>query len=308
MLAAEDVPARSVFAVYTRPENGTGRLSFYPSEADAAADVGPGMPEGVLTHGDTYVEYVGNALLFAPDDWPLKEVEPDLLVELEADGFQIFIALEPAEAAALIALSAGSAAPSEPQAAPLPAPESLEGPQPCAVWKEDGTLALFAQGPQAGGALVQRFEKRADFGDEIGTDRAVAALLERGWVPLATDTHTWRELGESDNEWVINLQERGTDSEQFFARYTAADKTLAVTRSAADTEFAEEHVQLIAEGLGCDFPHLVRCLKDENWLVDVESDAAAEFSVHPELSESPGWYPAESEVGIEWVCALVRAN
>ena len=41
------------------------------------------MPRGYITHGEVYVEYIGDALLFAPPDWPLTGVDQDLLVQLK---------------------------------------------------------------------------------------------------------------------------------------------------------------------------------------------------------------------------------
>ena len=61
-------------------------------------------------------------------------------------------------------------------------------------------------------------------------------MLDEGWVPLVDDPYTWRELGGA---WVINVQQRVADkNELFFGRYTTDDRTLVVTRSAADTAAA----------------------------------------------------------------------
>ncbi len=312
MLAYEDETAQTVFAVYVRPNDGLGRISFYADEAAATADVGPGMPPGVITHGDTYVEYIGDAILYAPEDWPLVKVNPDLLVQLATDDYEIFVALTPAESDALTLLAGDSSSDTDDSddddvdfdSDPVEAPEGIDGDSPCVIWQPSGELVIFPEGGDEDGATLSSSIPRVDFGDEIGTDRAVVALLDLGWVPLVDDPHTWREVGEV---WAMNVQPRVTDdTEQFFGRYTAEDQTLVVTRAGADTDNDDEHLQLIAEGIDVDFDAFSAHLQGEGWTVDVDSDAAAEISVHPELSESPGWYPAEAGDEVEWVCAVTR--
>ncbi|MGV1036577.1 MAG: hypothetical protein ACOYD0_06065 [Candidatus Nanopelagicales bacterium] len=322
MLEYEDETARKLFAVYVRPEGERGEINFYADEAEAIADVGPGMPAGVITHGDVYVETIGDALLFAPEDWPIIGVDQDLLVQLQADAVEIFIALTPAESDALMLLASGEAsAVGEPDmlatviaedtvdeadddAELVDPPAGVEGTQPCVTWMGDGSLVLFESGADAGGHVLAHTQTRPEFGDEVESDRAIVALLERGWVPFVDDPHTWLEV---EDAWVLNIQSRTADAdEQFFGRYTADDRTLVVTRAGADTGFDEEHLQVISEDVDDDFIDLGRALVSAGWKIDPESDAAAEQSDHPELRESPGWFPAETEEGTEWVCALVR--
>ncbi len=335
MLAYEDESARHLFAVYVRPEGERGTINFYADEAAAAAEVGPGMPAGFITHGEVYVEYIGDALLFAPADWPLTGIDQDLLVQLQADGGEIFIALTPAESSALMALTVDGAdsdlagvVVAEPvefedesesdDEELVDAPTGVTGDQPCVAWFEDGTMAVFASGPDAGGRGLSASVPRTEFGDEPGTDRAVVAMLDEGWVPLVDDPYTWRELGGA---WVINVQQRVADkNELFFGRYTTDDRTLVVTRSAADTDDEEEHLQVVTNDVDLDFIDLGRALVNAGWRIDAESTVAAEFSAAPELRESPGWYPAEPDEddetpapppadGIdEWVCVVVRAG
>lgn len=332
MLAYEDEPARQLFAVYVRPEGERGSINFYADEAAAAADVGPGMPEGFLTHGEVYVEYIGDALLFAPADWPLTGVDQDLLVQLQADTGEIFIALTPAESGALMALAidpadapAGAAVVPEPvdfddtesdDADLVAAPAGLTGTDPCLVWFADGSLVAFASGPDGGGHTLGASVARGEFGDEPGADRAVVAMLDEGWVPLVDDPYTWREV---DDLWVINIQKRVVDADElFFARYTADDRTLVVTRAAADTDHEEEHLQLITSDVDSDFIDLGRALVSAGWRIDSESTVAAELSAQPELRKSPGWYPAEpdeddeptadADTAAEWVCVVARAS
>ncbi len=323
MLAYEDESARELFAVYVRPEDERGTINFYLDEASAAADVGPGMPAGFITHGEVYVEYIGDALLFAPDDWPLRGIDQDLLVQLQADGGEIFIALTPAESDALMALTADSGAtvvdavvaePAEFDDADdaIDAPDGITGDEPCVVWFADGTLAAFADGADEGGGPLDILIPRVEFGDEPGADRAIVALLDNGWVPLVDDEFTWREI---DDNWVINVQPRVADDEEiFFARYTAADRTLAITRAAADTDDEEEHLQLVVEDVDLEFIELGRALVGADWRIDTDSTAAAELSAQPELRESPGWYLAEpddeaaSDSAPEWVSVVVRAG
>ena len=317
MLAAEDQSARTLFAVYVRPEGRRGEINFYPDEAAAVADVGPGMPPGVLTHGDTYVEYIGEALLFAPADWPLIGVDQDFLVQLQAGDREIFVALTSSEshvlklqlgvekdsdpAAAEVAPEVAAVEPA-PLGAAVDAPADVTGSQPCLVWFADGRSALFADGPDAGGQELPTTLARGEFGDEATGDRMVVSLLRDGWVPLVDDTHSWREFGEV---WVLNIQPRVVDdTEQFLARYTAHDRTLVVTRSATDTGQAEEHLQFLADRLDRDFDVLTNALQRAGWQVDPGSQVAAALTTQPELSESPGWYPVESDDGIEWVAAL----
>ena len=166
---------------------------------------------------------------------------------------------------------------------------------------------VFEAGAAEGGRPLPEALSRGEFGDEVSNDLAVVRLLDEGWAPLVVDTHTWREIGD---DWAINVQQRVADDgeEQFLARYTAYDRTLVVTRSATDTGLDEEHLQLLSDDVDCEFDVLVGLLSEADWAVDVETTAAAELSVHPELSESPGWYPAESEDGIEWVAALERRS
>ena len=321
MLAYEDESPRSLFAVYIRPNDEIGLISFYADEAAAQADVGPGMPEGVITHGDTYVEYIGHALLYAPQDWPLTGVNPDLLVQLAADDVEIFVALTPAESDALTLLAGNPDAALTgdededgddddeldfDDAELVDAPDDIEGSEPCVIWQATGEFVLFPEGADNAGRVIGEPIERVDFGDELGTDRAVVALLDLGWVPLVDDEHAWSEVGDV---WVLNVQPRVTDdSEQFFGRYTADDQTLVVTRAGTDTDNEDEHLQLIAEGLDVDFDVFAAHLTREGWVVDSESTAAAEISVHPELSESPGWYPAEAGDEVEWVCAVNRVG
>lgn len=329
MLAYEDETARQLFAVYLRPEGERGTINFYPDEAAAAADVGPGMPEGYITHGEVYVEYIGDALLFAPPDWPLTGVDQDLLVQLQAEGGEIFIALTPAESDALMALAIDPSDvdstvvepvefdedPGSPEL--IDAPDDVTGDTPCMVWQADGTLVAFSSGPAAGGRALATTVERPEFGDESGSDRAIVAMLDEGWVPLVDDPYTWREVGDV---WVINIQQRVADSEEiFFGRYTTDDRTLVVTRAGADTDLEEEHLQLVSADVDFDFIDIGRALVDAGWRIDSESSAAAELSAQPELRESPGWYPAEPDddepsasaadgTPIEWVCAVVRSS
>ena len=318
MLAYEDETARPVFAVYVRPNDGLGRISFYDDEAAATADVGPGMPAGVITHGDTYVEYIGDAILYAPEDWPVIGINPDLLVQLATEDFEIFVALTPAESDALTLLAGDTSADGSDdddddddddvdfEVEPVEAPDGVEGDSPCVVWQPNGELVVFPDGGDEDGAALAVSIPRVDFGDEIGTDRAVVALMDLGWVPEVDDPHTWREIGDV---WAMNVQPRVTDdTEQFFGRYTADDQTLVVTRAGADTDNDDEHLQLIVEGIDVDFDSFAAHLRGEGWVVDVESEAAADISVHPELSESPGWYPAEAGDEVEWVCAVTRTT
>lgn len=308
MLAFEDENVRKMFAVYVRPEGERGEINFYDSEADAQADVGPGMPAGVITHGDTYVEYIGDVLLYAPIDWPLIGVDQDLLVQLAADGFEIFVGLTPAESDVLLSVviaddETAAVTDLEDVVEIVNAPASLSGDQPCAAWMPSGQLVIFSSGPDSGG-VDGRFVLRPEFEDEIGTDRGVVALLDSGWVPLVDDPHSWRE---NDDCWAINIQQRVHDEDELFlGRYAASDRTLVVTRSGADTEDSDEHLQLIAEELSLNFNDLNRKLAKAGWKVDVDSQDAAEMSVHAELSESPGWYPVETDDGVEWVAALLR--
>lgn len=324
MLAYEDESARQLFAVYVRPEGERGTINFYPDEATAAAEVGPGMPAGFITHGEVYVEYIGDALLFAPDDWPLKNVDQDLLVQLQADGGEIFIALTPAESDALMALAGDTQASTvvetvvtEPvefdDADVVDAPAGVSGSEPCVTWLADGTLVAFASGPDAGGRALGAKVPRAEFGDEAGADRAIVAMLDEGWVPLVDDEFTWREIGDA---WVINIQKRVIDEDEvFFGRYTADDRTLVVTRAGADTDDDEEHLQLVSTDVDLDFIDLGRALVSAGWKIDSESTAAAELSADPERRESPGWYLAEpdeddegaGESAVEWVCVVIRS-
>ncbi|MFT6564728.1 MAG: hypothetical protein ACJAY5_001488 [Actinomycetes bacterium] len=312
MLAYEDETARPLFAVYVRPNDGLGRISFYSDEPAATDDVGPGMPPGVITHGDTYVEYIGDAILYAPQDWPLVGVNPDLLVQLATDDVEIFVALTPAESDALTLLAGDTSVDDDSDddvdfdAEPVQAPPGVDGDSPCVVWQPSGDLVVFPDGADEDGAALSASIPRVDFGDEIGTDRAVLALMDLGWVPQVDDAHTWREVGDV---WAMNVQPRVTDdTEQFFGRYTADDQTLVVTRAGADTDNDDEHLQLIVEGIDVDFESFAAYLQAEGWVVDVESEAAADISVHPELSESPGWYPAEAGDEVEWVCAVTRKS
>ena len=103
----EEETGRRLFAVYVRGPDMRGAINFYPDEAAAEADVGPGMPPGILTHGDTYVEYIGESLFFAAADVPLIGVPRDSLVQLQADDGEVFIALTPAESNALLSVAAG---------------------------------------------------------------------------------------------------------------------------------------------------------------------------------------------------------
>lgn len=309
MLAAEDQPARTLFAVYVRPEGRRGEINFYPDEAAAVADVGPGMPPGVLTHGDTYVEYIGDALLFAPTDWPLIGVDQDFLVQLQGADQEIFVALTPSESQVLklqLGVETATAAePAEPPAEPVAvdAPAEVTGTRPCLVWFADGGTALFQDGPDAGGREMPITLPRGEFGDEATGDRMVVALMAHGWVPLVDDTHTWREFGDV---WVLNVQPRAADeAEQFLSRFTVHDRTLVVTRSGTDTGLAEEHLQFVADRLDRDFELLDARLEKAGWRVDTGTQVAADLSTQPELSESPGWYPVESDDGIEWVAAVV---
>ena len=326
MLAYEDESARQLFAVYVRPEGERGTINFYPDQATAAAEVGPGMPAGFITHGEVYVEYIGDALLFAPADWPLIGVDQDLLVQLQAEGGEIFIALTPAESDALMALmgdapaTVADAVVTEPvdfdDADVVDAPAGITGSEPCVTWLADGTLVAFASGADAGGRTLAATVPRTEFGDEAGTDRAIVAMLDEGWVPLVDDEYTWREVGDV---WVINIQKRVIDSDEvFFARYTADDRTLVVTRAAADTDDDEEHLQLVTNDVDLDFIDLGRALANAGWRIDSDSTVAAELSANPELRESPGWYPAEPDAdgdaaatpedAVEWVCVVLRAG
>lgn len=314
MLAAEEETGRRLFAVYVRGPDMRGAINFYPDEAAAEADVGPGMPPGILTHGDTYVEYIGESLFFAAADVPLIGVPTDSLVQLQADDGEVFIALTPAESNALLSVAAGlpGAVVSEQVSAVLPEvveidpPDGLTGTQSCAVWFPDGRLALFPDGAGGRGREFEVKESRGEFGDEVATDLAVVRLLDEGWAPLVVDTHTWREVGDA---WVINVQQRIADAEELFlSRYTAYDRTLVVTRSGSDTGLDEEHLQLLSDDLECDFELLNDHLERAGWAIDDSTTAASDLSVHPELSESPGWFPAESEEGIEWVAALRRVT
>lgn len=322
MLAYEDESARQLFAVYVRPEGERGTINFYPDEAAAAADVGPGMPAGYITHGEVYVEYIGAALLFAPADWPLTGVDQDLLVQLQADGGEIFIALTPAESDALMALSGDVAAVTAVEAVvtepvdyddadTVDAPAGVTGDDPCVAWLADGSLVAFSSGPDAGGRTLNANVPRAEFGDEAGADRAIVAMLDEGWVPLVDDEFTWREIGDA---WVINIQKRVIDEDEvFFGRYTADDRTLVVTRAGADTDDDEEHLQLVSSDVDLDFIDLGRDLVKAGWKIDSESTAAAELSADPDRRESPGWYPAEpddesptADPTHEWVCVVLR--
>lgn len=334
MLTYEDESARELFAVYVRPEGEIGTISFYPTQADAIAAVGPGMPPGVLTHGDIYVEDIGQCLLFAPPDWPLENVSQELLVQLAADGGEIFIALTNAESDALLALSNEDDlgrtnsrhslregyefdTPDEepsPRTQP-PAPEP--GKQPCAVWRADGSLVLFADGTDGGDELLDFTVPRGAFDDEVGSDKAVVALLDQGWIPSLSDEYTWREVGDN---WVINLQRRNTEGEQFLARYSIEDGSLSVTRISPDTNDDEEHIQLIAVDLERELAELAHDLVATGWLPLVDSALAAELSADPTRMVSPGWYPdfdAESDDTTddelvartdfsEWMCAVSR--
>lgn len=331
MLAYEDEPARQLFAVYVRPEGERGTINFYPDQASANTDVGPGMPEGFITHGEVYIEYIGDALLFAPAEWPLTGIDQDLLVQLQADGGEIFIALTPAESDALMALAGDPVEavtsdvvipePVEFEDADLvDAPSEVSGTEPCVVWFADGTFAVFPSGADEAGRSLTQDAPRVEFGDEAGADRAIVALLDEGWVPLVDDEYTWREVGEV---WVINVQERVTDEEEvFFSRYTADDRTLVVTRAATDTDDEEEHLQLVNADVDLDFIDLGRALANAGWRIDSDSTAAAELSAAADLRESPGWYPAEPDEDdasattasasasaddiTEWVCVVTR--
>jgi hypothetical protein len=318
MLAAEDETARTLFAVYVRPEGRRGEINFYPDEAAAVADVGPGMPPGILTHGDTYVEYIGEALLFAPENWPLIGVDQDSLVQLQATDREIFVALTPSESRALqgqlgVASAAGPSleeaaaadlvAQEATEGAAVDAPTGVTGERPCLVWFADGHTALFADGPDAGGRELPITLARGQFGDEVTSDRMVVAALRAGWVPLVDDSHSWREFGEA---WVLNVQPRISDEdEQFLGRYTAHDRTLVVTRSGTDTGLAEEHLQFVADKLDRDFAMLTSRLRQGGWLVDPDSRLAADLSTQPDQGEEPGWFPVESDDGVEWVAAVV---
>lgn len=327
MLAYEDESARKLFAVYVRPEGERGTINFYPDEASATNDVGPGMPEGFITHGETYVEYIGEVLLFAPTDWPLENVNQDLLVQLETENGEVFIALTSDESDALLALTVDRAEAADVDAVDasvdfddaelVDAPSGVTGNDPCLTWLADGSLVAFASGPDVGGRPLAASVERPDFGDEQGSDRAVVAMLDEGWAPMTDDEFTWREVGDV---WVINIQKRVADaSEQFFSRYTADDRTVVVTRSAADTGDEEEHLQVIDTDIDLDFIDLGRALVGAGWRIDAESKSAAEVSADPSLRESPGWYPAEPEddsasSGLtkadvtEWVCVVVRST
>ncbi|NQU36116.1 MAG: hypothetical protein HQ526_00790, partial [Actinobacteria bacterium] len=195
MLAYEDETAQPVFAVYVRPNDGLGRISFYDDEASATDDVGPGMPAGVITHGDTYVEYIGDAILYAPADWPLVGVNPDLLVQLATDDVEIFVALTPAESDALTLLAGDVGTDDDDDddddvdfdSDPVEAPDGVDGDSPCVVWQPGGELVVFPNGGDDDGAALAVSIPRVDFGDEIGTDRAVVALMDLGWVPQVDD-------------------------------------------------------------------------------------------------------------------------
>jgi len=334
MLAYEDESARHLFAVYVRPEGERGTINFYADEAAAAAEVGPGMPAGFITHGEVYVEYIGDALLFAPSDWELTGIDQDLLVQLQADGGEIFIALTPAESSALLELTADGADTADAgvvvtdsiefdddvdsdEEEVVDAPEGVTGDAPCVAWLADGTMVVFSSGADAGGRALSVSVPRTEFGDEPGTDRAVVAMLDEGWVPLVDDPYTWREISGA---WVINVQQRVADKDEvFFGRYTTDDRTLVVTRAAADTDDEEEHLQVITNDVDLDFIDLGRALVDAGWRIDSDSTVAAELSAAPEQRQSPGWYPAEpededattaadSDAVDEWVCVVVRAS
>jgi hypothetical protein len=244
-------------------------------------------------------------------------VNPDLLVQLEADDFEIFVALTAAESDALLLLMAAGAEDDELDALAdmvdaedaeelVDAPAGLVGSSPCAVWMSDGALYVFASGPDGGGLDLAMDDTRPDFDDEVATDRGVICLCENGWVPLVGDPNAWVE---HEDYWVINVQQRVRDEDElFFGRYTADDKSLVVTRAGTDTEYSDEHLQVVADGVPCDFQALGVLLADAGWVLDPVGQAAADASVHPELSESPGWYPAEIDDGIEWICSLSRVG
>lgn len=318
MLSCEDETARTLFAVYVRPEGERGTINFYTDEAQAHADVGPGMPEGVITHGDVYIEYIGDVLLYAPSDWPLIAVDQDLLIQLQFEEREIFIALTPAESAALLALEGSSVTIEQTEPVPTEVPDLVEAPQgvsgtePCVVWLADGSLVIFEQGADTGGRELSTVLDRPDFGDEAGSDVAVVALLDEGWVPLLDDEYTWREV---DDAWVINVQRRIADSNEcFFARYTSDDRTVVVTRLASDTDDEEEHLQLVGSDVDLDFIDLGRALVAAGWRIDSESKVAAELASRPDLRESPGWYPDDeegvtprsAETPTEWFCVVMR--
>lgn len=321
MLAYQDEVARPMFAVYVRPEGQDGTISFFSDEAQATAEVGPSMPTGIITHGDTYIEHVGDAMLFAPIDWPLRDVDPDLLVELETPSGIVFVGLTQAESDALLAVATGEVADSVVEEAAevdielVPAPDGHSGTQPVAAWFADGSIVVFPSGFDGGGLELPEPVERSDFGDEIRADQAVVALMENGHLPLVDDEYTWVESGDV---WVMNTQPRVADaSEQFFCRYTTADRTVVITRCAADTDDEELHLQLVSNDAESDFIDLGILLTKAGWRIDGESPSAAELSANPNLRQSPGWFPAESdedspgpvtdiEAVDEWVCVVTR--
>lgn len=314
MLAYQDVPARRLFAVYLRPEGTHGTISFFADEAQATAEVGPAMPPGVITHGDTYIEHIGEVLLFAPADWRLTDVDQDLLVELDTNDVTVFVALTPAESEALLALAAMRATEAEaPTTHDVPAPAGLTGDTAAVAWLADGSLIAFDNGFNQGGRALATTIERGDFDDEVRADQAVVAILDDGQVPRSDDEFTWREEGDV---WVINTEPRIRDSaEQFMCRYTADDRTLAVARTATDTDGDEHHLQVISTDLGLDFIDLGRALVAAGWRID-EGEIAAQLSANPALRQSPGWYPAEPDDDeptpkdhdsvTEWMCSVTR--
>lgn len=312
MLAYQDVPARRMFAVYIRPEGEHGSISFFADEEQATAEAGPGMPVGVITHGDTYIEHIGDVLLFAPADWPLADVDQDLLVELDTGDVTVFVALTPEESEVLLALAATRS----PEAVDdsVPAPAGLTGDSAAVAWLADGSLIAFENGFSQGGRRLATTIERGDFDDEIRADQAVVAILDDGQVPRSDDEFTWREEGDV---WVINTQPRVSDaSEQFLCRYTVDDQTLVVARSATDTDNDEHHLQVVNTDLDLDFIDLGRALVAAGWRIDDESGIAARLSANPALRQSPGWYPAEAIEGesdpkefesvTEWICNIDR--
>ena len=323
MLAYQDEAPRPMFAVYVRPEGQNGTISFYADEAQAVTEVGPSMPTGIITHGDTYIEHVGDVTLFAPVDWPLLDVDPDLLVELETPSGTVFVGLTHAESEALLAVATVEVddtlveEPSDVDIELVPAPDGHTGSQPTAAWFPDGSIVVFPTGFDDGGLELPEPVERSDFGDEIRADQAVVALLEYGHLPLADDEYTWVESGEV---WIMNTQPRiADDTEQFFCRYTNADRTLAITRCAADTDDEELHLQLVSNDAEPDFIDLGILLTKAGWRIDGESLSAAELSANPKLRQSPGWYPAEPDEDSsapavtdiedvsEWVCVVARS-
>lgn len=318
MLAYQDAPALRVFAVYLRPEGERGTISFYPDEQSATAEVGPGMPAGVITHGDVYVEYIGNVLLFAPESWPMTEVDQDLLVNVTTDDGELFIALTPAESAALLAVAGSAAEPPTATSVPatVAAPKGESGITPCATWSADGKLAVYESGFDSEGVVLPETAPRSEFGEEVAADRAVVVLLDAGFVPLVEDEYTWRELGDV---WVLNIQPRIAGStETFLARYLVEEQTLIVSRIADDTNGEEAHLQVVSGDVPDDFIDVGQELVNAGWRIDSDSKVVAHLSANAKLRQSPGWYPAEPTEDIatptspdgvgEWVCVVTRAH